>query len=180
MRAILALAAALLLAGCWLGESLYTASESRPALPPGRYDIANVQGAIDGGPVDVSIRPSGLTRVADNRDQEITQLGFAPLPDAGGDHVIWVVDRLRDDGPRTMYGRLRRVGEGDYLLVFPECRRDQAAARTGRATVAGPETGSQSCTFPDRAGLEAALRRIEIDPAHLVMGMIRLRRIPNG
>lgn len=179
-RFVLVVALSALLAGCWVGESFYTVSESRPALPPGRYQAANVQGDTGEGPLDISIRPSGLTRIADNRDQEMAQFGFAPLPGSERDHVAWLVQRSDSQAQQTLYGLLRRLGEGDYLLFLPQCRATVAAARVGRAEVSGPDTGSQACTFADRAGLEAALRRLQIDPEHLAEGMVRLRRIPNG
>lgn len=176
MRALIAGLAALLLSGCWIGDAFYPETEARPAVEPGSYRVSNLRGEAPNDRMQVSIRPSGMTRLANDRDREITLIGFAPLDSEGNDFVAWIDSR--DEGTGTaFYGLLRRLGDGDYLLVFPNCDETVAIAEAAGATASDPAEGARACRFASRQSLEAALRQLRPDPAHLTDAMIRLRRI---
>jgi hypothetical protein len=181
MRTILAALAALLLSGCWLGDSFYTASDARPAIPAGNYRGVNSNG--DPAPaIAVAILPDGMTRIARGPDQPPMVVGFAPLDDSGRNFVTWAAETSIPGrtGNGSLYGLLQRADNGDFLYHVPVCEDSEAAARAAGAAVEAPADGPKTCRFPDRARLENALRQLRPDPADDSKIILRLTRIADG
>lgn len=151
MRRLIGLLA-LPLAACWGGATFYTASDARPALPPGTYRAA----PSDGKPpetVRVSIRADGMTSISGKDDGDL--VGFAPL--GGSDFVMWYPDP--EDGKSAVYSLFRAEG-GHYRLMVPLCERTVAIATAAGGTVV-KDPKVTTCTFQTRAQLEDGLRHLD-------------------
>lgn len=125
-------------------------------MPPGTY-----LAAADG-------RRQRLTVLADGRLQLEggDHMAFAPLDAEGSRFAVWASGETgdRDDGEDMgVYTLLRRQTDGSYLLFVPDCAATQAIARAAGASVED-RSGVPFCRFPDRASLEAGLRRLDPSP----------------
>jgi hypothetical protein len=150
---------ALPLAACWGGAVFYSASDARPALPPGVYRTLPSSEPDQAETVRVSIRADGMTRIVGKGDEIV---GFAPL---GGPYfAMWSVER--EDGNSAIYA-LFEAKQGHYRLIIPFCERTTAiAAAAGARIVKDPKT--TLCTFETRAQLEDGLRHLEGQTQDLV------------
>lgn len=166
LRSALLLFALVPLAGCWMGGHFYTAAESRPAIAPGVYRVSG--GDPRRGPVRVSLRPDGLTRIAAVDGKEAPSvMGFAPLDGSGRRFVMWQQEEdAGSEADGVAYGLIERQGRS-YLLLLPVCERSRAVAVAAGATVSA-EPKVTICLFPDRAKLEAALRAVKPDQGERV------------
>jgi hypothetical protein len=182
MRTILAALAALLLSGCWLGDSFYTAADARPAIPAGNYRGVNSNGDPAPAPIAVTILPDGMTRIEPGAGQPPATVGFAPLDETGRTFVAWTAESSIPGrtGNGSLYGLLQRADNGDFLYYLPVCENTEAEARAAGGTVEAPADGPKSCRFPDRARLENALRQLRPDPSDDSKIILRLTRIPDG
>lgn len=182
MRTLLAALAALLLSGCWLGDSFYTAADARPAIPAGSYRGLNSNGDPGPGPIAITIMPDGMTQIAPGREQPPMLVGFAPLDDTGRTFVAWTAETNIPGrtGNGRLYGLLQRADNGDFIYYMPSCEDTEAAARAAGATVEAPTDGPKLCRFPDRARLENALRQLRPDPTDPSKVILRLTRIADG
>lgn len=161
MRSLLVLAAALSLSGCWTGLELFSASDARPALPPGLYR-ASSRGDAD-RIYRVSIMPNGRTRF--DGGEKIEVYGFAPLGPNSDEYAAWLEieadpsGRHVPDEVNQIYGLLVRNRDGTFSVYLPDCSEATAEiARRNGATVANSE-----CRFRSRAALAAALRELPRD-----------------
>lgn len=182
MRTILAALAALLLSGCWLGDSFYTAADARPAIPAGTYRGLNSNGDPLPAPVVVTIQPDGMTRITGAPGQPPLAVGFAPLDETGRSFVSWTPENSLPGrtGNGSVYGLLQRADNGDFIFYLPGCEDTEAAARAAGAAVEAPADGPKLCRFPDRARLEGALRQLRPDPADPSKLILRLTRVADG
>jgi hypothetical protein len=168
VRVLLIAFASLALTSCWIGRSLYSPSDARPAIRPGVYQATEPE--KDKRVYRVSLLPNGLTQFDTGEKAEV--YGFAPLD--RNTFVFWVeIDDAGPKDPNQLYGLAVRQADGVFMLYLPECKDEEAEiARKSGATV---ETGtSPACHFPTRASLEKAIRLIPRDPA----SALRLERIP--
>ena len=72
---------------------------------------------------------------------------------------------------------LERTADGEFLMTVPVCADSLALARAAGARI---DTGGAeaTCTFADRASLEAALRQLRANPAAGTRrGAFRLTRV---
>jgi hypothetical protein len=182
MRTILAAFAALLLSGCWLGESFYTPADARPAIPAGSYRGLNSNGDPGPGPIVVTILPDGMTRIEPGGGQPPLTIGFAPLDESGRTFVAWTAETTipQRTGNGSLYGLLQRADNGDFLYYVPVCEDTEAVARAAGAAVDSPADAPKLCRFPDRTRLEAALRQLRPDPTDASKIILRLTRIADG
>jgi len=182
MRTILAALAALLLSGCWLGESFYAPADARPAIPAGTYRGVNSNGDPAPAPIAIAILPDGMTRIARGPDQPPMVVGFAPLDESGRTFVAWTSETNVPGrtGNGSLYGLLQRADNGDFIYYVPSCEDTEAAARAAGAAVETPAEGPKLCRFPDRARLEDALRQLRPDPTDDSKIILRLTRIADG
>jgi len=174
MRLLLIAIAALGLSSCWVGRSLYAASDATAAIPPGIYrstapgEVARVY--------RVSILPSGMTQFDTGEKKEI--YGFAPLDANRATFVAWMEI---DDEPSAqsdekdanqLYALMVRGADGSFTIYAPDCTGTQADI--ARKAGAGIEQGSSpACMFPTRASLERAFRLLPRD-ARKAMKLSRL------
>jgi hypothetical protein len=142
------------LAGCWEGDSFYTASDSRPALPPGTYRVVPDDHSAKPETVKVSMLPDGMTAMGDKDSSNA--VGFAPLN--GSYFVMWMIqDR---DRPHEALYALFQSERGHYRLLAPFCDRTKAiAAAAGAEVKTDPKL--TTCRFQTRAQLEDAFRHLE-------------------
>jgi hypothetical protein len=167
---------ALLLAGCWAGKPFYSKSELEAPIAPGLYRTIEEASSSEHGRYRISVRPDGYTALkrADSAEAELA--GFAALPGADGTFVAWFEESSGrpvgvDEG--TTYGLLQRQGAG-YVLSFPVCSETRALAEAaGGSFKADPKV--PMCLFPDRASLEAGLRRVAAEGP-----LEKLRLVPVG
>jgi hypothetical protein len=181
MRALLVLAAALLLSGCWIGDMFYGAGDARPAIAPGLYRTADAAGQVSPALFRISSLPDGMTRieVAEGGMGETLSMGFAPLDREGRAFVAWNgPGGLLNDAPAG-FGLLRRGGDGSYVLILPMCGLTVAIAAAAGASPEGPD--AVACRFTSRASLETALRSLPADSAALgeVIRLVRAGPPPN-
>lgn len=168
VRVLLTILASLALSSCWIGRSLYTSSDARPAIPAGIYRAI----APDEPPrvYRVSILPTGLTQFDSGDKPEV--YGFAQLD--RNSFIGWAeMEDARPDEDNQFYGLVVREPGGAFMIYPPECKGAEAEiARKSGATV---EDGtSPVCRFPTRASLQNAMRRMPRDPTQAM----RLERIP--
>lgn len=175
MRALLALAAALLLSGCdWVSfVPLYTPADSVQPLQPGQYRVSDAARAVP--VVRVIILDNGLTRMPGNSPgEEPTTLGFIALDDSGQRFLAW----LEPEGPPTetpqarMFLLAERSG-GDFLFYAPDCE-----ARNAELTVAAggrieADGRRRACIFDSRQSLESAMRQAVIGRDRLIVRLTR-------
>lgn len=155
MRLLLALLAALLLAGCWIGDDFYTAADLRQPIPPGTYRLS---GPPDGPGLPLTLRiwngEDGYTHsVFEERPEDVGRVGFAPLDAEGRMFAAWAV---REEGrPREpqAYVLFARKGNGSFAVLTPRCD-----GRGGYPAGAEVRTIPGACRFSTRPALEAALR----------------------
>jgi hypothetical protein len=173
VRFILIAFVSITLAGCWIGKSLYSNADARPAIPPGVYRLT--------GPDEptkvyrVSMLPNGLTQFDSGEKKET--YGFAPLDSGRGTYVAWL--DLKPDGAGIdlnddvqIYALVARQSNGEFLIVPPECNDEEA--EMARKAGAAVETGTApACRFPDRRALEKAMRLLPRDDK----STLRLARI---
>ena len=181
MRWLSALALLLLLPGCWFGGDFYTASDLRPALPPGRYRVEPLTprpGEEDPGKtLVVSVRGDGFTEFVpveqDGREDrsETAIAGFVPVDETNTAFAAWF--ELPPGGPPAQngavgspdlrpYALLRRDPDGSYRFLILSCPGPiEAIARAAGARPS--ELAPSVCIFPDRASLEAGLRSVPAD-----------------
>jgi hypothetical protein len=164
MRVLLAFAAALLLSGCWEGESLYGAGDARPAIAPGFYRMVSERDELPPSMLRVSMQPDGMTRIdpVPGRDNERMTIGFAPLDPDGRAFAAWTIPGgIIEPGTAVTYGLLRRGDDGAYVYIVPMCDRTLLIAIAGGAAPAGRD--ALACRFTSRAGLVSALRSLPAD-----------------
>jgi hypothetical protein len=141
------------LASCWGGLTFYTASEARPALPPGVYRAVPADEPKQAETVRVSILGNGMTSIAGKGDANV--VGFVRLDPSY--FVMWQPDA--DGGPGAIYALLH-AERAHYRLIIPFCERTMAIA-----TAAGAELTKDPkikvCSFKTRAQLEDGLRHLE-------------------
>ena len=153
MRRLILLLLALSLSGCWEGDNFYTASDSRPALPPGDYRAVPSDKPAEAQLIRVSTRDDGMTSITDRDGDHI--MGFAPL--GGSYFATWY--REDESGKGAVYALLQSE-RGHYRLFIPICDKTRAiAAAAGAQIVTDPKV--TTCAFKTRAQLEDGLRRLE-------------------
>ena len=141
------------LAACWEGDSFYTASDSRPALPPGAYRAVPADKPSEAKSVQVSMLPNGMTSMVG--DGGNNAVGFAPL--GGSFFTMWF---QHSDGGREALYALFQADRGHYRLIVPFCERTAAiASAAGAQIVKDPKM--TTCRFQTRAQLEDGLRHLE-------------------
>jgi hypothetical protein len=167
---------ALLLAACWAGKPFYSKSDLKAPIAPGLYRTIETASPSEHGRYRISVRPDGYTALerADSVEGELA--GFAPLAGADGVFVAWFEQssgRTLGGDEGTTYGLLERRGS-EYLLSFPVCSETRALAEAaGGLFKADPKM--PICLFPDRASLEAGLRRVAAEGP-----LEKLRLVPAG
>ena len=172
MRFLLIALLAIALQGCWIGFNLYSASDARPAIPPGVYMASARDEPLR--VYRVSMLPDGMTQFDTGEKKET--YGFAPLE--RDTYVGWM---QVEDEPRAgeskdanqMYGLAVRQADGALFIYAPECRDEGAEiARKHGATI---ESGiSLTCQFQTRASLEAAMRPLPRDNRS-ALKLVRIR-----
>ena len=156
MRSLLALAAALLLSGCWMGGDFYGPGDVQGIVTPGRYVATGTRGSP---PMTVTIAqlPDGMMQLVGDREpvEEAITFGVTSLRGRPDLFLTWVDG---EGGVEGLYGVLRRETGGAFVYYMPACHRTQELVRGagGRATGEG---GTPSCRFPTRESLETALSR---------------------
>jgi hypothetical protein len=158
LRSILLLA--LPLASCWGGQTFYTPSETRPALPPGVYRAVPVDEPKQAETVRVSILGNGMTSIAGKGDANV--VGFVPL-DASY-FVMWQPDA--EGGPGAIYALLH-AERGHYRLIIPFCEKTMPIAMAAGAEVT-KDPKVKVCSFKTRAQLEDGLRHLEAEKRNAV------------
>lgn len=143
---------ALPLAGCWEGGIFYAASESRPALPPGVYQIVPTDDPADTGTAQVSMLNNGMTQIGDEKGTNV--VGFAPL--GGSYFVMWLPQQEQSWALYALF----QTEAGRYRFVVPFCDKTKAIAAAAGAKVA-PDPKIPICRFRTRAQLEDGLRHLE-------------------
>jgi hypothetical protein len=163
----LILAAALLLSGCWIGDGLYSNSDSQQPIPAGIYR------GTSGEKIEVekvTLLANGLTEIGDGDGKGL--YGFAPLDQANGRFVVWFRqdEETRQDRAQV-YLLLERRSTNEFVFYWPQCKGELAEiARKAGATVG--QEAADTCRFPTRASLEKAMRQVQISG-----DMFRLVRI---
>ena len=181
MRTLLVAFAALLLSGCWLGESFYAAADARPALPAGNYRAVNSNGDVVPAPIAVTLLPDGMTQIARGPDLPPIVVGFAPLDQIGRTSSPGPPKgNPRPDRERQLLRPAPARRHGDFLYYIPVCEDTETAARAAGATIEAPAEGPKFCRFADRARLENALRQLRPDPTDDSKVILRLTRIADG
>ncbi|HYI47205.1 MAG TPA: hypothetical protein VEX35_01960 [Allosphingosinicella sp.] len=182
MRALFAFAAALLLAGCWEGESLHSAADARPAIEPGLYRTVSETGEVSPSVLRISTQADGMTRfqAVPGGENEWMTIGFAPLDPEGRAFAAWTVPGgIIEGGSAVTYGLLRRGGDGSYVYIVPMCDRSAAIAGAAGGGLEGRD--APVCRFTSRASIEAALRALPADAQALgeVVRLVRADPAPN-
>jgi hypothetical protein len=172
---LLALLPALLLAACWAGKPFYAKADLRSPIAPGLYRAIEVGSSEEQGRYRISIRPDGYTASARLDGGEVELTGFAPLPGREGTFVTWSEESPGKSGhdEGVTYGLLERRGS-EYILSLPMCSETRAIAEAAGGVFA-TDPKVPMCVFPDRARLEAGLRRVAAEGP-----MESLRLIPIG
>lgn len=175
MRALSAALAALLLSGCWEGESLHAAADARPAIAPGLYRTVSENGEVSPSVLRISALPDGMTRVqaVPGGANDFLTIGFAPLDPEGRAFAAWTVPEGVERGNGITYGLLRRGDAGSYVYIVPMCDRTLAIVAAAGASPGGRD--ALACRFTSRAGVEAALRSLPAD-AEALGEVVRLVR----
>jgi len=172
MRKLIAAAFALLLSGCWMGSNLYSASDARPAMPPGLYRLEGIESENPTG--RVLNLPNGMTQFGDGDERLL--IGFVPLDAEGRIFASWVPDHAVDRAaePVVIFNLVERLGDDVYIFYLPTCDgEDREIARAAGAVVElGPSV--TTCTFDSRASLEDALRRLRPRPEREYMRLVRI------
>jgi hypothetical protein len=150
----------LVLSACWTGTPFYAAKEVRAPIAAGVYRTVGTDSPSEHGRYRVTVRADGYTSLAQLDGGDTTVAGFAPLPGRDGVFVAWFQESLEKGWePGTLpYGLLERRGR-EYRVSFPMCSDTRALAEAAGALFQ-PDPKVPLCRFPDRASLEAALRRV--------------------
>ncbi|MBV8685464.1 MAG: hypothetical protein JOZ90_03950 [Alphaproteobacteria bacterium] len=160
-RILAGLLPALLLAGCWMGPPFYAASESRPVIAPGLYEL---RGRDAPEAMRVSLQGDGLTLFEDVSGKERpAPVGIVPLPRARDRFVMWWSGPEGADGSAAEHNAHYAVAiaEGrSWRIVMPLCEARQRDLAVAAGAVVAPDPKVTICVFPTRASLEAALRRL--------------------
>jgi hypothetical protein len=166
MRHLLTALLSFAIAGCWIGDRLYSDIDALPALAPGLYRLSTPDEKP--GKVRISILRSGLTEISDagGKDDDSDVYGFAPLDRQRGTFIVW---HRGDKGGKSTEGeQLYLLGQrhagGIFAIYIPFC--DGLEAEIARRAGAEIEdaTEPELCRFRSRAALEDALRRLQ--PSH--------------
>jgi hypothetical protein len=168
MRCLIYLAA-LLLAGCWEGDRLYSIGDARQPIPAGTYRLTAADGET--GIEQISLLASGLTQLGDKDRKHL--YGFVPIDGQNRRFVVWAYHDKEAGGERSqLYLLLERRSNDEFALYMPRCIGDEAEiARRAGAVI---ENGTVSvCKFPTRASLESALR--QIGASNDTMKIVRVR-----
>ena len=161
----------ILLGGCWEGPVFYAASESVPAIEPGRYRAIAPEQHDE--VAHILVGSDGMTRI--EGDDPDDSYGFRPVDSEGRRFVMWVHD-ARQEGDETAYALLERSGPGAYLIYHPRCDGADAEVAISAGAQRLADRAVPTCRFPDRASLESAIRNLHPVPATA----IRLVRLPDG
>jgi hypothetical protein len=165
----LVLAAALLLTSCWVGDGLYSNGDARQPIPAGIYRTTSGEDRIK--IEKVTLLPNGLTQIGDGDGKGF--YGFAPLDKDNRRFVAWFrKDEETPEDRAQFYMLLDRRSADEFILYLPECKGELAElARKAGATI---EEGTPDvCHFLTRAGLENAMRQVQISGD--VMRIVRVR-----
>jgi hypothetical protein len=158
MRALV-IAAALLLSGCWEGPAFYSATDSRPAIQPGRYEVTSAHETRE--EVLVTINSDGMIALQEDDNQH--RYGLAPLDGEGDRFVGWSESDQQRSAP-VAYALLQRLSPEEFLIYLPSCLgRDADVAAAAGADTAGDIT-VPACRFRSRAELEHAMRQLIPQP----------------
>ena len=178
MRRLLAVLPALLLAGCFTGGPFYSASDSRPPLPDGRYRLGGA-GATSDTVAALSRRPDGMVDVRHvGSDDPPSRVGFVPLDTNGRRFAVWAEPQRRAASLLSSgYGLLERRADGGWTLHAVHCDGIEALAAAAGAQVEHGPLGA-FCNFPNRDSLERALRRIDLAAEPFQSAGIRLEPVP--
>ena len=157
MRLFLLLAA-LLLAGCWEGEGLYSSRDSRQPIAAGTYRATNGDG--ESRLENVTLLANGMTRIGDVEGKGL--YGFAPLDREGRRFIAWYhEDNDSADDRAQLYLLLERRSKDEFVMFMPKC--DGADAEIAQKAGASVEKGGiDTCHFRTRASVEAAMRQVRI------------------
>jgi hypothetical protein len=169
MRLAFIFVAAFLLAGCWAGEGLYSASDAQQAIPPGMYRATNDEG--ESHLELVTILPNGMTQISEEEGKSL--YGFARLDDQGRRFVAWYrKDEASSNERAQLYMLLEKRTNDEFSLYLPRCDGEDAEiAQKAGATV---EKGMvNTCIFQSRADVEKAMRLIQ-HPEKLIR-LVRVR-----
>jgi hypothetical protein len=158
-RPLAVLASALFLAGCWTGAPFYSLEELRAPVSPGLYRTIGTDSPSERDSYRVSIRRDGYTSFARIDGGDTAVAGFVPLPGSDTHFVAWFEEggARGDDRSIRAYGLLQRRGL-EFLVSFPMCSETRALAEAVGAVFV-PDPKVPLCRFPDRASLEAGLKR---------------------
>ena len=184
MRLLILCLASLSLSGCagWMGPAVYSRNESVNPFPPGRY---RVQSDI-GDKKEMVVRWDGHHLFEDgqesrNMDSDLRNLTLVPLAVAGR-QIFIVQGRIADRDDVAFYGVLERT-DARYLVDMPNCGTTREIALAAGAQLQSMEAAfgggghtqlpdreasnhastTDLCIFPNRASLEAGLRRYITD-----------------
>lgn len=161
MRLLVLALLSFVLASCWTGVDLYSASDARQVLSPGAYRVTPPNEPPK--TYRVTRLASGMTEFDDGDEKDV--YGLAPLAEEANLFVAWMqpggaAEKANgQDRSQQMYLLLVREAPGRFLVYLPECKdlAREIATRAG-ATVDGGQ-----CRFATRAGLESALRLLPRD-----------------
>lgn len=172
---VVALVLALPLAACWAGKPFYSKADLQAPIAPGLYHAIESGTSEEQDRYRISIRRDGYTIVAKNGAAEPELAGFAPLPGRDGMFVAWLEQSTakRDEDEPVTYGLLERHGS-EYKVSFPMCSETRAIAEAAGGLFS-EDPKVPMCVFPDRAHLEAGLRRVAAEGP-----MESLRLVPIG
>ena len=165
----LILAAALMLTGCWMGDGLYSSGDARQAIPAGIYRAT----ARDEKPhlERVTLLPNGMTTIGDEDGNNL--YGFAPLDSDNRRFVAWYrKDEASPDDRAQLYMLLERRSANEFVFSFPQCNGALREIAQGAGATVEKST-VDTCLFPTRASVEAAMRQVQISGD--VIRMVRLR-----
>jgi hypothetical protein len=167
----------LVLAGCFTGGPFYTASDSRPPFPDGRYRMAGTA-ATGGSLAALTRRPDGMVEVRHiGSDDPPSRAGFVPLDPQGRRFAVWAEPQGRAASLLSSgYGLLERRPDGGWTLHAVHCDGIENLAAAAGAEVTRGELGS-FCEFPNRESLERALRRIDLSAEPFRSAGVRLEPV---
>jgi hypothetical protein len=168
MRLIIFLSA-LLLAGCWAGEGLYSNQDAKQPIPAGTYRATDPDGKTK--LENVSRLANGMTRIGDDEGKGL--YGFAPLDKQNRRFVAWYrEDNQSPNEKAQVYLLLERRSNDEFVLYFPDCKGENAEiARKAGATI--EKGGVDTCHFLTRASVETAMRQVRVSDD--VMRIVRVR-----
>ena len=174
MRRLLIGLLSLALAGCWIGEGLYTNSDARVGIEPGLYRVS----AHSKPPQLTRVRllANGMTEMTDKDGADV--YGFAPLERGSERFVVWFNDKGQERvaKPAQFYFLGQKRADGSFVLYIPECSGEEAEIARRAAAVVEEESGTSGCRFKSRASLEAALRQLHPKDENRLMVLLPLNR----